>query len=385
MNIRHTAAMGLMLWAGSAAAQIPSSDLLTIKMRVSVAYPHAGVTLAVPTGFRYDPFLTEPFQVMKALRFQGRKASQSVSLSVYPVAGGETAGQYLERLHDDMARSLSVRRLKILQTAKRSVAGRPAEAVHMTYTFRGIKTFAVSVCFLREEKASPAGSAPATMRTPRCLAYVLTVEANESQSESLPRTFDAVVRTVVLTDIRRPVDLPIDLTGPYLKDFSRGYAIHMPHGWIGGRNDVGMFTEQADYTLGAVPCPSVQGVSTLVDSARTAEICGEKAFEYERKRGVRIDVLAKGPTKLAGKDGFQFILRKSEPADGNADVAAPTATQATIEVHRILVITAEVAGKARQYAFIVVCKDVTVEQATQLADALAEGFSLIPLPEPEEE
>lgn len=347
----------------------------TIKMQPARTYPHAGISLAIPTGFTSYPQLTGQFQVMLATRVEGRQATQSISLAVYPAGAKTTPAQWLEILRRSLEKSLSVRRLSVEKNEPIVIAGQKGRAVQMTYTFRGIPTAAVSVCFPRDI-ASAVPAAP-----PVHLLYVLTLEVAQEHRGTLLRTFRAVTRTILLTDLKRPIDVPLDFeNGAYLRDFARGYAVRLPVGWIGGQNEVGAFLEQADYTLGGQPCPAVQVVSRLVAPALSAEDCIRKAVASMEKQGATVEVLSKGPARLAGHDALQMVLRQTQPPATQPSQAAPTEPDEILEVHRLLRLDPNEENDeefARTYALIVTGQRVTVEQLVALADQLAERFQIM--------
>lgn len=383
MKPRH--AIPLFLVGVLASHAVAESLTATVKIQKSVDYPQAGIILAVPTGFSFSPLLSQEYQVMVASRIEGRRASQSVSLSAYPVAAGVTPERFLQELRKPLESNLAVRQLKVVKTTKVPVAGLVGAAAHLTYTFRGIKTVAVSACFIRD--VTPTGPATKPDDDTRAgggrLAYVLTLEVAEAHRKTLLRTFDAIVRTIMITLIERPIDIEKDYDGPYLRDFPRGYALRMPKGWIGGQNALGVFMEQADYKLGGIPCPSVQVVSNLVPPSMSAEACGAKAIEWMKKNGVTVEILSKGPAKMAKRDGYQYVIRKTQTPKTNKAKTPPLATT-TIEVHRLLCVLPseeDEEERARHYTLIVAGQDATVKQMTELADNLAQHFLVVPIPE----
>lgn len=371
---------GIAVWpAVPAAAQMATDSTGGMKMQKAVDYPRAGIILAVPTGFTISPQLWAEYQVMLASRTEGMQAAQSISLEVYPADEKITPEQVLERLRVPLQDSLPVQRLSVVKTVTVPVAGLEGKAVHMSYTFRGIKTVTVSLCFLRDISSAVPAATPAgdTQPVPKRLAYVLTLEVAEDYQKTLLKTFDAVIRTIFLTAVRRPIDLPVDFDGPYLRNFPQGYAARLPVGWIGGQNDLGVYMAQTDYVLGGVPCPSVQVVSNLVDPAMTAEACGQKALEQMQKNGAKVDILSKGPAKLAKRDGFQFVIRKAAAPATQPSQTQPAEPATTLEVHRLLCVPPdedEDEEQARNYVLIVAGRDVTERQLTDLADKLAGRF-----------
>lgn len=365
-------------WSDPVGAEVSTGQM---KMQKAVEYPHAGIMLAVPTGFTVSEQLFGEFQVLTASRIEGKQATQFISLAAYPVNGKVTPASLLETLREPMKNRLAIRDLKVEKTADISVAGRKATAVHMTYTFRGIKTVTLSACFIRDIVPVTAQKPSAeTQPARRRLAYVLTLEVADAHRHTLLKTFEAVLRTIMMTAVRRPIDSPIHFDGPYLRNLPQGYALRMPVGWVGGQNAIGLYFLQVDYLLGGIPCPSVQIVSGKVDPSATAQACGQKAIDYMRKQGLKVDILSEGPARLAKRDGYQFVLRKTRaPATRPTTEKAKTTT--TLEVHRLLCVPPNenlYEEKAWNYAMIVAGRDVTVEQLTNLADQLARRFIVTP-------
>ena len=375
-----------------------------IKMNKPVDFPHAGIRIALPAGFEFQT-LSEEFQVMVATRVEGRQATQSLSLSAYPVGGENvTAKEVLQRLLTPLKQDLAVRYLKVIKETRSRIAGIDGEARRLSYTYRGIKTVAVSACFIREVEldGAKAKTPSAPIASKLYVAYVLTMEVALDYEKKLLRTFDEVVRGVGLIDFQRPIDITtINFKGPFLKEFRKGYAIRVPKGWVGGLNELGVFIEQADYLLGGVASPSVQVVSAIIPEIMTARDCGKKAIEYEQNHGVKIEILSEAPTKLAGKGAYQYVLRKSiEPVPAGTQPATtpikgrpstrPSKTAAAapiIEVRRGLCVPGRKKGEMRHYAIIVSCRDCDAKQAVEFMENLAAGFSLISIPveKPEKE
>ncbi|MBN1554394.1 MAG: hypothetical protein JXA11_06590 [Phycisphaerae bacterium] len=376
--------VGMAGWTAAPARGQFSTGML--KMQKAVDYAHAGVIFSIPTGFSISPQCFGEFQVMLASRVEGKQATQSISLAAYPVDENTTPREVLKKLRIPLEESLSVIRFEVVKSVETTVAGLPAQVVHLAYTFRGIKTVTLSACFIRDVfPAATTKPAGATQPVGKRLAYVLTLEVAESHRQTMLKTFEAIVRTIMLTAITRPIDSEIDLEGPYLRDLRRGYALRMPVGWVGGNNDLGVFIEQSDYTLGGVPCPSVQAVSSLVEPSLTAESCGQKAIAYMKQRGASVEILSQGAVKFAKRDGWKIVLRKtvspaSQPAQTQPARSQPAQTT-TLEVHYLLVTPPNeelYEEKARSYALIVAGQDVAVELLTHFAEQLADRFVVMP-------
>jgi hypothetical protein len=393
-------------------------------MKSVVEYPWAGISLAIPTGFETQT-LYEEYQIVVATRIEGKQATQSISLSAFPVDGQVTAKKFSQVTLEGLKTSLATRRLKVLKETTVRIAGLDGAARSMTYSHRGVETAAVGVCFIREVKP-PADRQDNTSgaEAPKIrIAYLMTMEVAVKYKDALLRSFDAVVKTVKLTDIHHPIDVTRKFRGPFVKDYRRGYGIRLPIGWVGIKGELGVSLGQTDYLLGGITSPLVQVVSLTVSADTDAKQCGQKAIDFERKHGMKIEILSESPIKLAGRDGYQYVVRKSlapatqpvttQPAatqPATAPVAtqpvttqpaatqpatAPAATQpvttqpadeppaeSVLEVRRLLCIPAEDPDKQRHFAVILSCYDTDVKKVVALMDKLAKGFILIKTAKP---
>jgi hypothetical protein len=231
------------------------------------------------------------------------------------------------------------------------------------------------------------------------IAYVLTMEVGKTEAGGLDGLFNAVTGTVKLADIKRPAGLEIDPKGPFLKDFKSRVALRLPAGWTGGRNEIGLSMGQADYMLDGIYSPAVQVVSLVVPGRITAEECGKMAVDRETRAGLRIEVLEKGESVLAGVKGFQFVLRKKPPLPASAPKDAKPGP-GVIEIRRMICVPLEneegeededEEEQARHYALIMTVHECEPARAKKIMDIVAGGFSVLkglktrPKKEPEKE
>jgi len=376
---KTTTAIGIFVFLTGIAAVITHADE-PISMQKPMQFPRAGVTLSLPGGFELQQ-LEDEMQVMTATRIESKRATVSISLQATPVEEGVTAKEFSQEQIDSYKQSLAVRHFKQLKEVPINIApGIEGIASSFQYSFRGIQTVAVGVCFIRE--ITPEKNEKPLVR----IAYVLTMEMAAEQKKDLK-----------LTPFRRPIDLDHDYKGPLLKDFESGYAIRLPKGWAGYGNQWGITLKQLDFLLGGVPCPDVQVVSIVLSDNLDSKQCGRKYIDAEIKRGLKVDVLSEGATKLAGKDGYQYVLLKSIPAPTTKPTTPPTSkpttetpeeeppirqtpiSEAILQVHRLLSVPSD-DGAVRHYAIILTTRKCETKKALEIMDNLVAGFELIAIP-----
>jgi hypothetical protein len=416
----------LLLTAAAAAQQEPAEEAETIRMKEPEDFEHAGIRLAVPTGYKSHP-LSEPFQVMLATRLEGARATQSINLMAHVVDAEMTAEDFQKQELARMRENLALRRLEVIKESEIPIAGTKGVGRTMSYTFRGVETMTVSVAFLRKAEAPIApvegGAKGHSPQDSHRVMYQLTMEVAASHKDTLLRIFDQVVRSVETIPMKHPYQLPIEMDDRLLKDFEQGYALKQPEGWIGTTNAIGVATWQTDYLMGGVPNPSVQALAMLLEKEKSPEECGQLAIAYEREQGAKIEILQEGAVKLAGKDGYQFVIRKTlspemgnteaedgkeegdlgegaETGNGDAELPEPQADAqpapngdaeesideetvsepaepiSVIEIRRCICTPDPFSDKCRHYALIVNLRGLSVEQAVELAQPFFESFSL---------
>ncbi|MCK5114156.1 MAG: hypothetical protein KAR11_05275 [Phycisphaerae bacterium] len=383
---KTTIAIGFFTVCVTAAVAVAADP---IKMKPPIPLPHAGITLGLPVGFVQQNELADETHILTAGRTESDKTTGGISLLVVPAEKGVTAESFLQGQVDAYTQSLAVRHFKKLGQAPISIApGLEGLAASCQYSFRGIKTVAVVICFIRDIK--PEKDAAAIH-----VAYLLTMEMPAERKKDILRTLDAVLETMKLTAIQRPIDMEHDYKGLILKDFKGGYSVRAPKGWASGKNDWGITLKQIDFLAGGVACPDVQIVSITMDDKLNSKECGRKYLDAEIKRGLKVDVISEGPAKLAGKDAYQYVVRKSISAPATTPASQPATKPADasdkpkivqtpeeepiMQVHRLLTVPAE-GDKVRHYAIILTTRRCDVKKTAAMMDKLAENFSLIAIP-----
>jgi hypothetical protein len=361
----------------TASGKLVQRKMPEIKMTQGAEYATAGIEFALPIGFQRGP-LRDSSQIIRATRDTGTETAQSFSAQIFPVSRGVTPKAFLDFMVELVQQKLPIRDLKTTAEGEVSFPGIDAYAQSVTYSHRGIDSAAVAVCFVRE--VSEPDATPAT--EPIRLAYLLVAETTQAQSHLAGPTVAKVLETVSFVDLRRPIDMPIDSEGAALEDLRLGYTIRRPTGWSVQRNETGLVMGQVDFSLGGIASPEVKVVALSVPDTWTPKSFGEDAIKRKTEEGYEMKVLAQGPVKLAGKDGYQFVVRKTMKAVPGvagtlptAPIAAPQAEASFVEIGRLILVPAT-EGEKRLYAIVLDSHNCTVEQAEAVMDKIASGFSL---------
>ena len=199
-----------------------------------------------------------------------------------------------------------------------------------------------------------------------------------------------MARSAKLTDLRRPIEVPVRLTDDTVTDLRGRYSLQVPKGWSYAHADKGVVLNQVDHLLGGVASPAVRVIAVNVPESLSAKTWGENAIQFSaRQEGHLVKILSQGAARIAGADGYQFVLQKRLPltppggsgqaADGApAPSAAEPATygQPFIEVARTVAAPPE-GGRKRYHVVVVTCFDCTAQQAEKVMDVLAVGFRLL--------
>lgn len=363
--IAALAAMGGMVLTGGASAE-------TIVMQKSVAHPHAGVLLAVPEGFSYQN-LIEPYDVMRAVLTKRGKGLQAVALSAHPVAQDTTAEMYVKEMMEGLKETLAIRQLKVLKTVEMPVAGLTGVAQKITYTFRGVKTLAAQVYFVRDV-ASPKG-----LKLRIC--YVLTVESDTESEATLLPVLGEVIKTVKLVALRHPFEVPVTELAEPIEDKERGYSIRPPRGWTAGAASAGVVLSQTDYLLGGIPMPTVRVLvgdvpAGLTDRDRAAE-CIKMARKVATERHLAAKVLSEGQAKLGGVDGYQFVLAQSPETRPIPEPGGEKAPERVIIIHRLACLPAVGGHQAGGYSLVLVCQGGDVKALEAIIEKISGGFRFL--------
>jgi len=393
------------MWSATAAAE-PTTRCAMAPRR---EYPHAGIALSVPKGFTPQP-VSGPFDVMRAVRMEGDRAVQAVTLSAYCVAAKTPADAFADAMLADLKANLSFRRVQELKKTPMQVAGIAGAGRLVSYELRGQKTTAARAYFIRTLKPT---------NVPVC--YVLTVEAADQSKDDLLPILGEMVKTVALTSPRHPALLPVKTLAAPVKDHKRGFAVRPPAGWFCSPTVLGLQMGQADYLLGGGVVPLVNAMVLPVEAGQTSDVCAKKAVETAKataaEHGMVVKVLGEGPAKLGKLDGYQFILRQSAaPTPTTAPATAPDkgkphgphgakpkaepappAAPPVLIVQRTACVFPKVKTPAttkpagtkpattkpadgRNYSLVLITQGVEAKVAGAMMDKIAAGFALLPPP-----
>jgi hypothetical protein len=368
MWMGRTAIAGPVAWAALAALAAAAGE--PQGMGKPVEYPHAGISLAAPAGFRYQE-LAKPFEVVRLVVTEEDRPVQAVTLSAFPVAAKAKPDEYADVKLMELKKNLAIRQLKLLKKTPISVGGVPGTARMMSYTFRGAKTIAAQVYFIRDVKGSKAR-----------ICYLLTVVAPlERQAKLLPM-LGALIKSVRLVSVRHPqVALPLALGAP-VKDYELGFRIARPRGWYATSRTMGAEMGQVDYLLSGVPLPSIRLLITeATGEATTAQACAKQYLAMARavaqRRQETCELVSESPAKLGEMPAYEFVL-KHVPKRESARPGNPNkAGDPQITIQRTACGTREATEPPRVYLLILTWRGKDAKTATAVMAQIAASFSLL--------
>jgi hypothetical protein len=269
-----------------------------------VVLPHAGISLALPAGFE-QAVSGDPMDVVRAVQSSGGQVLSAISITTVIVSDRDTAESVADQKVNELSRRLAIRHLQILSKVEMPVAGQKGATRLLSYTFRGQKTFAAQVFFLRQ---------PSEPKVHLC--YVLTVECTPAKQKMLLGLLGDLVKSIKLIPLQRPCDMPVTELGDPLKDPKRGYTIRPPAHWPAEMSSTGFRTGLPDFTLDGRLLPTVRLAISEVPENTSAQTFAEKMLDVAQKsseeRNIRFDVISKGAAKMADKDAWQFVVRQTE-------------------------------------------------------------------------
>jgi hypothetical protein len=331
------------------------------KMQPAVDYAWGGIRLALPANFRPER-ISEVNRIVLASAGT-EKAPRKISLSVYPAGDRVDLGALMDSIARSINDRVGVTDMKTEGEAEVAFLDGRALVRTMTCTYAGMEIVVARLCFLRDVSDSTHPN--------RHLAYVLGMGMLAEKADGLLPAVAAVARSAEWIDFRQPIDLPLSKDSHPVNDPRWGYSIRQPIGWAGAFSESGFAMGQFDCVLGGAVTPRVEVICADVDAAETPKSIGEKAIETKVEEGYTMTVLSQGPAKLAGLDGYQFILKKEAPPAG-----AGQSPVVSIEVGRLIC----VAGKGEQQrmlALVARCQGATPKQAQAALDAVASSFALL--------
>lgn len=345
-------------------------------MGKKIDYPHAGISLAIPMGFQLQN-VREPYDVMRAVFQEDLKALQAVTLSVYPVAQKVTADGFAEAMVAELKKVLAIRHLTIKKKIAIRVAGTDGTACTLKYTFRGVKTLAGRVYFIREFK-----NAGKKIR----LCYVLTVESGPEKKGTLLPILGEVMKTLQTKALNRPVNMPISVFGQVHMDDRNGFFIRPPLGWSITPLPAGAVLTQTDYIQGESATPIVRVTVGELSEAASSKDEAVKYLNIARKTFLGVKVLKQEPVKLAGREAYQFVLRYVPPKKPSSKPILKTDSDKTNEtappviiLQRVLCIAGEKEKAGKSYSIVMICQGGKAKTLMQNMDKICSQFKLVTL------
>ena len=356
--------VAVLLAAGGLAAETPSTLPADPKMSRPQKLPGAGLSIALPVGFETLP-LSEPNEALAALRIEGRKATQSLTLAIHTVGVGDSPETFESALVDQSRHELAVRHFQADGQRPCRAAGLAGVQQAMQYVHRGTPTSAIRACLARD--------LPATDATPaRRLMIVLSVETAREHAALLPATFRAVLDSLKTEPIVSPINQPIALSKNWLKDYRGGCGIRQPESWTGQSGARRIVTFAQDNTRGGIENPELHVVSLDISGAPTAKQLGDRAIAFEKKQGARLLVLQERASTLDGKPAWEYLLQRTihDPMEKTPD-------RVDIEVRRLLCVPEEDRKQTRHYALLLRLQGGHPRLAQTMMATLADSFRLI--------
>lgn len=385
---------GLTGMCGLSVAQ--AADKPAIKLQPSVDYAAAGISMAVPEGFALQT-TGEQFEIARAVLLEGDKPLQAITLSAYPVKETTTPNDFADAMTAEIKKNLAISQLEIRKQVALPLAGLTGQARVMGYRFRGVDSVAMRVFAIRDVKveAPTTASMPASASAPAApgvrLCYVLTVESEqpvEEKRHDLAAVFAETLKSIHLTDVRRPTSLELRELGKAMTDYKQGYSIRPPMQWFASMTGATCDMGQTDFTMGGVPNPLARmaaidvtmgnpsewvNLTEAQKAEKAAQMFSSQSLEEMKKNAaaanLELSIVGEGPAKMAGVDGYQMVISQKPAA------ASPAANSAMVVfVQRSVYRT----SAARMYALRLYCQ-CDPAKAQEIADKLAGGVEFLAL------
>ena len=368
-----SAAILAAFWAGGSVA-IGAED----EMQPAVNYPHAGVSIAVPTGFTTH-IVPDSAVVMRGGLMVGRQPVQAVTLSAFCVGPKTTASEFADYSAKVLKSKLSVRKFQALKSVSIKVAGITGVARLLKYTYDGVPTTAARVFFVRQIKGEGV-----------YLCYALIVEVSAKHERKLLPTLDKIIKSIKLTALQSPASIPTRLSQRRLSDYRGGFSVRLPEGWYGESVKGGVSLGQKNYLINGVDSPQVAILSSTVKPDMSSQAFAKMAVSGSLSAATQpssgVELLSHGPAKVGDQDAYQYVLKITyEVAPATQPVAATTSAKPVkvgkIEAVRV-VCRRDSSGKSvRAYLFALSCLESDTKLVTPWFDALSKGFEYLPLPD----
>jgi len=329
----------------------PARPAVALDRPVRLAF--AGVTIAMPKGFDFQTS-SNSTMVIRAVKTEKDKPVMAVTLSAWPAAPKTTLATFIRAVQP---KTLALKKFKIVKTIPLKVAGLPAEAWMVSYTYEGVDTTAMRVYFLRDLK-----------RSELKIGYALIVEANPKRGAETLAVLRAVLKTFELSPLVRPKDERIVLAPEPIVSRKHLYSIRPPMWWkIGVTQDRStIHLTQMDYVVGNTRMPYVglfvqSETASAKDSVTRAK---DKFVRILKSKGVPCESLLEGPARMGGLDGYEFYVRHKVAGQDGKKIQAVFAQRT-------------VCANGRSYMLLALCETDQADPAAAVINALASGFKLL--------
>ncbi len=335
-------------------------------------FPHAGVKIAVPKTFEYR-VPTGRFSVIRAVKSSGKNVILGVTLSAFPQGEKKvTADEIADAMTAEMGKSLAIRNLKLVRKLPMTVCDIKGTARLLSYTFRGKKTTAARVFFIRELKNES-----------ERICYVLTVEAAEGRKTDQVRTLGNVIKSMKLVPVQHPRELKIESYQPAWTHYKLDFSVQPPQGWFAVETPAGVAMGQVDYLARPVPAPSpaVSVVAVEMEKGTTCDELARKTRSHYQAEAASADrqckVVASGKANLSGVEGTQLAMWIG-PKDEKTPTTQP-ADGASYEVVILRIICVPHPTKddaVRAYSLVYNATNQPPDAAAAMLQSVAEKFRL---------
>lgn len=351
--------------AGRATADVSTGKVL--------AYPHAGIALAVPKGFEYQ-VITDPSGVIRALWQVSGQGPVSVAFMAMPVKPDMTAEMYADMREAQLRKLPDVYDFELLKKTSIPAAGLTGTARLINFTARKTATIALKAYFIR------------AIKKPNLhICYVLTVTAPSSRQKDILGVFAAIIKSIKLITIEPPSPTEIEGPASLMTDQKRGYSIRVPRGWHIRQALTGATLVMTDYAGGGRTKPVVSVSVAPVDEGTNAAAAGLKYLEaftshFETKVGLASKRLSQTRIKMAGFDGYQAVLQQTPKGLLASDPSAQTHKTRVVVQQTICALAAAADQKSLQknaYVLTVFLDGKDPKAAVAVTEKLAAGFAIL--------
>lgn len=326
-------------------------------------YPWAGIRLGMPAGFKPSPRTSLSQVVVGVVESADKSNAHQIILYGYPIADASvTLKGFTDYMTDFMQKSPTVSNMKTDTEAEIPFVTGKALVRLLSYDTSGGKKASMGwVSFIREPKDRKGGR----------VGFMLGLVASEKQSEKLLPTLAAVAKTIALADPVSQPPAPIELGGGVIEDSQLLFSVAHPNGWVAKQTDKGYEFGQMDLSRGNVVSPRAKVIVQAIGAEYTAQSFGEDAINRNTPKGFVRKVLSKGPAKVAGRGGYQFVISQG-PEEG---MTGPS----SVLVGRLTVVPGQ-DGKQTLRALVVECRDGQAKDVEALADKWMSTYQILSPP-----